>query len=169
MLNSVKDVLKFLFKDLILYNVGRILSVVFPSLKNHPYFAKKLSPKVAATVEKAESVMAKTSGVRRVLFIILSIIAINAASYFIGSGTVVIWHQVKYRTLSMEKRDIYYNRGHFNYGKLVNHVLIDMEQLADELEKIEKIAPAFSDMMIYKLVSGNNYYNLKMIGMQLIG
>ncbi|MCL1875675.1 MAG: hypothetical protein FWF87_05400 [Synergistaceae bacterium] len=53
--------MKFLFKDFILYNVSSILSVVFPSLKNHPYFAKKMPPKMTAAVEKAESAMAKTS------------------------------------------------------------------------------------------------------------
>ena len=169
MLNVLKDALKFLFKDFILYNVCRILSVVFPSLKNHPYFAKKISPKISAAVEKAESAIKKMSGVRRALFIMLSIIIINVASYYIGNGTVIIWNQVKYLTISMEERDIYYDKRYLDYDKLVTYVLLDLELLTDELEKISKIDPGFSGMIFYKLVSGNKYKNLRMIGMQTIG
>ena len=108
MLNTLKDALKFLFKGFILYNVGRILSVVFPSLKNHPFFSKKISPKVATAMAKAESVMAKTSGARRILFIILSIMVMNAALFYIAIGTRVIWQQMKGIIIGRESKETLY-------------------------------------------------------------
>jgi len=103
------DTLKLLFKYFILDNIVRILSVVVPSFKNHPYLAGKLSPKAATVMAKTESTIVKTRSVRRVLFIILSILVMNAALVYISIGTKVIWYQAKFMAIGMEDKQSLYD------------------------------------------------------------
>jgi len=147
------DALKLLFKDFILYNVVRVLSVVVPSLKNHPYLAGKLSPKVATAMAKTESAIAKTSKVRRMFFIILSIMVMNAALIYIAIATRVIWHQVKSITIGMEDR----------------YALYDGLLVTAELENLKKTVASVSDgktMPVTRLASNSV---LKTIGSLVFG
>jgi hypothetical protein len=144
-----------------------ILSVVVPSLKNHPYFSGKLSPKAAAVMAKTESTIKKTIRIRRILFIILSIMVMNAALIYIAIATRVIWYQVKSLAIGVENKEAVYE------GRLAVAELQDLKKSVTTFDgkmvNVTGLASNSALKAINSLVFGYDYSNVMMFGSTMFG
>ena len=97
------------------------------------------------------------------LYIILSIMVMNAALFYIAIGTRTIWFQVKTLITGMENRDAVYE------ARSMTAELQDMKKAGGKTERAPGFADKSAQKAIGSLVFGYDYSNVMMTGSPAFG